>query len=375
VIDPAALQMVLGVLTGWLARREREAVAYPIEENRLLRRQLGGRRLGLTDEDRRRLAARACRVGRAALRQIATIATPDTWLRWHRQLIARRWTYARRPGRRGVLLDIRQLVVRMAAANPTWGYTRIQGARKDVGHRVGRSTIRRILKAAGLPPVPQRPTSWQPFLRAHRGAIAGADFFTTEVWTWRGLVTYYTVFVIDLASRRVQMLGSTPHPEALFMQQIVRTRMIAQDGVADTLNILICDRDRKWSGDVRRRLRDAGIRVVLIPERAPNANADAERFVRSIKEECLDRLIALGERHFRRAVAEYVEHYHDERNHQGLDNRLISGPPVIKMTSRVRRRPRLGGLLNFYERAARDRQGRREMEHYGVTCQRRRPSS
>jgi transposase InsO family protein len=352
VIDPAALQMVLCVLTGWLDRREREAIAYLIEENRLLRRQLGGRRLGLTDEDRRRLAARAYRVGRAALREIATIATPDTLLRWHRQLIARKWTYARKPGRRGVLLEIRQLVVRMAAENPTWGYTRIQGALKNVGHRVGRSTIRRILKAAGLPPVPQRPTSWQTFLRAHWGAIAGADFFTTEVWTWRGLVTYYTVFVIDLASRRVQILGSTPHPEALFMQQIVRTLLIAQDGVVDTLNILICDRDRKWSGDVRRRLRDAGIRVVLIPERAPNANAYAERFVRSIKEECLDRLIPIGERHFRRAVAEYVEHYHGERNHQGLDNRLISGPPVIKITNRVRRHPRLGGLLNFYERAA-----------------------
>ena len=352
MIDPAALQMVLGVLTGWLDRREREAIAYLIEENRLLRRQLGGRRLRLTDEDRRRLAARAYRVGRAVLREIATIATPDTLLRWHRQLIARKWTYARRSGRRGVLLEIRQLVVRMATENPTWGYTRIQGALKNVGHRVGRSTIRRILKAAGLPPVPQRPTSWQTFLKAHWGGIAGADFFTTEVWTWRGLVTYYTVFVIDLASRRVQILGSTPHPEALFMQQIVRTLTMAEGGAVHAPHVLICDRDRKWSGDVRRRLRDAGIRVVLIPERAPNANAYAERFVRSIKEECLDRLIPIGERHFRRAVTEYVEHYHDERNHQGLDNRLISGPPVIQMTSRVRRRPRLGGLLNFYERAA-----------------------
>jgi putative transposase len=352
VIDLAALQMMLGVLTGWLDRREREAVAYLIEENRLLRRQLGGRRLRLTDDDRRRLAARAYRVGRAALRQIATIATPDTILRWHRQLIARKWTYARKSGRRGVLFEIRQLVVRMATENPTWGYTRIQGALQNVGHRVGRSTIRRIMKAAGLPPVPQRPTSWQTFLKAHWNGIAGADFFTTEVWTWRGLVTYYTVFVIDLASRRVQILGSTPRPEALFMQQIVRTLTMVQDGVVHTPNILICDRDRKWSDDVRCRLRNAGVRVVRIPERAPNANAYAERFVRSIKEECLDRLIPIGERHFRRAVAEYVEHYHRERNHQGLDNRLISGSPMITMTSRVHRRPRLGGLLNFYERAA-----------------------
>ena len=127
MIDPVALQMVLSVLTGWLDRREREAIAYLIEENRLLRRQLGSRRLRLTDDDRRQLAARAYRVGRAVLQEIATIATPDTLLRWHRQLIARKWTYARKAGRRGVLIVIRQLVVRMATENPTWGYTRIQG--------------------------------------------------------------------------------------------------------------------------------------------------------------------------------------------------------------------------------------------------------
>ena len=132
--------------------------------------------------------------------------TPDTLLRWHRQLIARKWTYATRPGRRGVLQEIERLVVRMPAENPTWGYTRIQGV-KNVGHQVGRSTIARMLKAYGLPPVPERPTSWQTFLRAHWGAIAGADFFTTEVWTWRGLVTYYTVIVVNLASRRVEILG------------------------------------------------------------------------------------------------------------------------------------------------------------------------
>jgi putative transposase len=322
-----------------------------IEENRLLRRQLGTRRLRLTDDDRRRLAARAYRVGRRALRDIATIAMPDTLLRWHRQLIAHKWTHARTAGHRGVMLAIRRLVVRMAEENPTWGYTRIQGALKNVGHRVGRSTIRRILKAAGLPPVPQRPTSWQTFLKAHWGVIAGADFFTTEVWTWRGLVTYYTVFVIDLASRRVGILGSTPHPNGLFMRQVVRMATAADAGPI-VAGVWICDRDRKWSRDVRRLLEDAGIRVVLIPERAPNANAYAERFVRSIKEECLDRMLPIGERHFRRAVAEFVEHYHRERNHQGLNNRLIAGTPVIGRASRVRRRSRLGGLLNFYERAA-----------------------
>ena len=177
--------------------------------------------------------------------------------------------------------------------------------------------------------------------------IAGADFFTTEVWTWRGLVTYYTVFVIELASRRVQVLGSTPHPTELFMGQVVRMVTTVDDGLLASHRVLICDRDRKWTRAVRRGFAEAGIRVVLTPTRAPNANAYAERFVRSIKEECLDQMIPMGERHFRHALTEFVEHYHRERNHPGLDNRLIAGPPVLEITSRVRRRPRLGGILNF----------------------------
>ena len=223
MIDPAALQMVLSVLTGWLERREREAIAYLIEENRLLRRQLGGRRLRLTDDDRRRLAARAYRLGRQALREIATIVTPDTLLRWHRQLIARKWTYAEPAA-------TARRVARDSAARGADGrgesdvglHADSRRVEESSGHRVGRSTIARILKAAGLPPVPQRPTSWQTFLRAHWGAIAGADFFTTEVWTWRGLVTYYTVFVIDLASRRVHILGPRPIRRAIHAARSVR---------------------------------------------------------------------------------------------------------------------------------------------------------
>jgi putative transposase len=353
VIDASAFQLLLMIVTGWLARREREVVAYLIEENRCLRRQLGTRRVRLTDDDRRRLAARAYRVGRRTLRDVATIATPDTLLRWHRQFIARKWTCGRSSvHRRQVLAEIRRLVVRMAEENPTWGYTRMQGALTNVGHRVGRSTIRRILKAAGLPPVPQRPTSWQTFLKAHWGVIAAADFFTTEVWTWRGLVTYYTVFVMDLASRRVHLLGCTPHPNDMFMSQIARLVRAADDGVLIGQRELICARDRKWTRAVRQRFDDAGIRVVQTPERAPNANAHAERFVRSIKEECLDRMIPLGERHSRHAITKFVEHDHLERNHQGLDNRLITGTPLADAAGRVRRRSRLGGLLNYSERAA-----------------------
>ena len=315
-------------------------LAYLIEDNRVLRRQLGGRRSRLTDDDRRKLAARAYRLGRRALREVATIVTPDTLLRWHRQLIARKWTYARTgTRRRGVLAEIRRLVGRIANENPTWGYTRIQGALKNLGHHVGRSTIARLLRTQGISPVPERPTSWQTFLRAHWGAIAGSDFFTTEVWTWRGLVTFYTVFVIDLASRRVQILGSTPHPNEAFMGQVARTLTMADGGLC---RVLICDRDAKWSAPVRARLRDAGIRVIQTPCRAPNANAHAERFVRSIKGECLNRLIPFGERHLRQAVAEFVAHYHGERNHQGLRNELIDGEPATDV-GRIRRRQRLSG--------------------------------
>jgi putative transposase len=200
--------------------------------------------------------------------------------------------------------------------------------------------------------VPERPTSWQTLLRAHRGAIAGADVFTTEVWTWCGLVTYYTVFVLDLASRRVQIVGSTPHPDERFLPQVVRMMTVADEGLLVQHRVLFCDRDTRWSASVRAQLGEVGIRVVQTPYQAPNANADAERFVRSITEECLDRLIPIGERHFRRAVTEYVAHYHHERNHQGLENNLIAAPPAISTVGRIRRRPRLGGLLNYYDRAA-----------------------
>jgi putative transposase len=274
---------------GWLDRRQRGTVAYLIEENGILRAQLQGRRLRLTDGERRRLAVRGHRRGRRALCPIGTIVTPDTILRWHRRLIARKWSYATTPReRRDVLAEIRRLVVGMAEENPTRGDTRIQGALKNVGHRVGRSTIARIL-THGVAPVPDRPTSWQTVLRAHWGAVAGADFFTTEVWTWRGLVTYYTGFGIDLASRRVHVVGSTPFPNGLFVSQCCRTLTAADEGALAGDHVLICDRDAKWSAAVRGQLGDAGIRVVQTPWRAPNANAYAERFVRSIKHECLNR--------------------------------------------------------------------------------------
>jgi transposase InsO family protein len=350
VISP---QLIWTALVGLAQREQHETIRYLREENRVMKAQLHGRRLRLTDGDRRRLAVLGKRLGRRALTRVATMVTPETILRWHRQLIARQWTYpTRRPGRPGVLKDIRCLVVRMARENPSWGYTRIQGALQNLGHRVARSTIATILKAQGIPPSAERPIPWQAFLRAHWPALMAADFFTTEVWTGRGLVTYYTLFVIELHSRRVQIVGSTPHPDDAFMRQVARHLTDPVDGVLAGPRLLICDRDRKWSRAVRQLLEASGVQVVQTPFRAPNCNAHAERFVRSIKEECLDRLIPLGERHLRHALAQFVEHYHRERNHQGLGNELIEVVRSARPGAAIRRRQRLGGLLSYYHRAA-----------------------
>jgi putative transposase len=234
--------MLLAVLLGWLEREQRDVIAFLREENRTLKAQLSGRRLQLNDEQRRRLAVLGQRLGRAVLREVATLFTPDTILRWHRELIARKWTYARRrPGRPGVLAEIRRLVLRMATENPSWGYTRIQGALKNVGHRVARSTIASILKAEGIPPSRERPSSWRTFLRAHWSARVAADFFTTEVWTARGLVTYYTLFVLELQSRRVLVTGSTPYPDEAFVVQAMRNLANAIDGILAEGCVLICE--------------------------------------------------------------------------------------------------------------------------------------
>jgi putative transposase len=215
-----------------------------------------------------------------------------------------------------------------------------------------RSTIARILKVAGIPPSRERPMTWRTFVRAHWPALVAADFFTKEVWTARGLVTYYTAFVIELHSRRVRVLRSTPHPDGDFVVQAVRGLLVEAGDVLIEGRILICDRDPKWTHAMEELLRMAGVCVVRTPAAAPNCNAYAERFVRSIKEECLDRILPLGEWHLRRTVREFVEHYHVERNHQGIGNELIDRPAAQRATGPVRRRQRVGGILSHSYRSA-----------------------
>ena len=193
--------------------------------------------------------------------------------------------------------------------------------------------------------------TWRTFLQAHWPALVAADFFTTEVWTGRGLVTYYVAFLLDVESRRIQVIGCTPYPNEPFVIQCLR-QATGDSGLLSEGRLLLCDRDPKWSSGVERWLGTAGVHVVRTPPSAPNCNAYAERFVRSIKEECLDRIVPLGERHLRRTLQEFVAHYHRERNHQGLVNELIERPSAQRVTGPVRCRQRVGGILNFYYRPA-----------------------
>ncbi len=344
----------VSILAGFLNRRQQGAIDYLREENRVLREMLGGRRLQLTDEQRRRLAIRGRELGRAVLAGVATLVTPDTILAWHRRLVARKWTYADGAhGNAAAMKAITKHVVRMAKENPSWGYDRLQGALKNVGHTVCPNTIKRILLRNGIKPAPDRGrrTPWNAFIKAHARAIFAADFFTTEVWTTRGLVTHYTLFVIHHATRAVRIVGTTVHPGELFMDQVAKLLVDPVDGVLRRARFLIMDRDSKFTATFRAILEETGVQTLLSPACAPNCNAFAERFVKSIKDECLDRMIFFGTTSLDRALREYEAHFLEERNHQGIGNELID-PVLGDAEGVVARRERLGGLLNYYYRRA-----------------------
>jgi hypothetical protein len=353
---PPALHFLVFTAAGWLNRHQEDLIDYLREENRVLREQLGGRSLRLTDAQRRRLAVRGHKLGRRVLMQVAGIVTPDTILRWYRRLIAQK--YDGRAGRRGRPLKrqvLAELVVRLAVDNPRWGYTRIRGALANLGHEIGRNTVKRILCDYGIAPAPERSqrTPWKTFLQAHWEGLAACDLFTVEVLTLNGLKRYLVLFVIELKTRYICIAGIHPQPDGKWMEQMARNLTDPGEGFLRTSRHLIHDRDPLYTKVFEETLRSGGIHPVRLPARSPNLNAYAERFVRSIKEECLNRVVPLGEGHLRRLVHEYVEHYHRERNHQGRDNQLLErAPPSARRRAAVLRRARLGGLLNFYYREA-----------------------
>ena len=356
-LDLSPLRFVTVALAGWLNQQQQDIIDYLREENKVLREQLGNRRLRLNDEQRRRLATRAQKLGHKVLAEVASIVTPDTLLTWHRKLIARKYDGSQRrgPGRPPVREQIRSLVVRMATENRDWGYTRIRGALANLGHRVARGTIANILKQHGIEPAPERlkKSTWREFLQAHWEVLAAADFFTVEVWTRSGLVRFVVLFVIELSTRRVEIAGITTQPDGVWMTQIARNLTDGVDGFLVGKKYLIHDRDPLFTQEFRETLGATGVGVVRLPARSPNLNAYAERFVRSIKESCLDRMILFGEPSLRRATREFLAHYHRERNHQGIDNQLIfPDKSAAKSSGPIECRQRLGGMLKYYHRQA-----------------------
>jgi transposase InsO family protein len=252
--------------------------------------------------------------------------------------------------------EVERLAVQMAEENPTWGYRRIQGALANLGHQIDKITVRNILRRHHMEPAPQRRKagmSWAQFLKLHWEVLAATDFFTVEVATWHGFVTYYVLVVMELATRRVHVAGITPHPTAAFMQQCARQLTDPFDGFLMHKRYLLRDRDTKFTQAFDGLLKASGVEPIVLPLRSPNLNAHCERFVRSIKEEALHQMAILGERCLSHVLSQYLDHYHAERNHQGLDNHLIAPQVTVgHPTGPVVCRERLGGLLRYYAREA-----------------------
>ena len=348
---------LLAYVTGLVNQRLLLQCEYLSAENRILRSHVAGR-LRLSDAERSTLAEIGKRLGRKWLAEVAFVAQPETILAWYRRLIARKFDGSKHrsyPGRPRVGPELEALIIRMAQENKSWGYDRIAGALANLGHVVSDQTIGNILKRHGVAPAPKRSqtTSWRDFIAAHMAVLAATDFFTVEVLTWRGLVTYYVLFFLHLETRRITVAGITRHPTETWMAQMARNAVDEPTGAVRQCRYLLHDRDAKFCAAFQEVFASEGIPCLKLPPRSPNLNAFAERWVRSVNQECLLKLILFGERSLHRAVTEFVAHYHSERNHQGKGNALLFPAPSTVATRRhVRCRERLGGLLRYYCRAA-----------------------
>jgi transposase InsO family protein len=272
-------------------------------------------------------------------------------------LVAKKWDYSdrKKPGRPRIRQVIVDLILRFAKENPSWGYDRIQGALANVGYHICDQTVGNVLREHGIEPVPdrKRQTTWTTFIKSHWEVLAAIDFTTIEVWTKRGLVTYYLLFVMEVATRRVHFAACTPTLGDDFMKQIARNLTDPFDGFLKDKRYVLMDRDSNFSAAFRSVLNDADVEPVRIPARSPDLNSQIERFHLSIKSEYLSRMIFFGETSRRRAVNSYLDHYREERNHQGLDNQIIKpGDEVGRDDGVIECRERLGALLKYYYRTA-----------------------
>jgi putative transposase len=323
-------------------------------ENAVLRHQVKVlrrtvRRPELREQDRAFLAAASRALSRD--RWASFMVTPQTLLRWHRQLVRRKWTYpGRGPGRPPLDPETTDLIIRLGRENPRWGCVRIQGELRKLGIRVGASTIRRILRRVGQGPAPRRTgRTWSEFLRAQGRGVLACDFFTVETVF---LNTLYVLFFIELSTRRVHLAGATRRPDSAWVTQ--QARNLAITGDLEGKHILLRDRDAKFPGPFDEVFRTEGLTAVKTPVRAPRANAFAERWVGSVRRECLDHVLVFGRRHLQRVLSAYAEHYNRARPHRGLDLQPPDPGPRAEAVpgAKVRRHDVLGGLIHEYHRSA-----------------------
>jgi putative transposase len=343
---------------GWLALLARSDRAKDAEililrhQVAVLQREVKTPRLSWAD--RAVLAALARLLPGSQLRQLRLIISPRTLLRWHAALVRRHWAYPRRgPGRPRTRATVRALILEMARDNPGWGYRRIHGELAGLGHKLGPSTVWKILKDAGIDPAPTRSgLTWQAFLQAQAKTILAVDFFHVDTVLLRRL---YVLFVIEHGTRRVHLAGIRAHPTGEWVAQQARNLLMDLGGHADSFKFLIRDRDAKFTAAFDTVLTAAGIRIIKTPVQAPRANAIAERWVGSARHECTDRMLVAGERHLRLILGEYADHYNSHRPHRSLQQESPTGcahPPTQVTGTRVLRRDRLGGLIHEYSQVA-----------------------
>jgi putative transposase len=323
-------------------------------ENAVLRHQLAVlrrtvERPRLHRRDRVLLAAASTLLPRD--RWTVFLVSPQTLLRWHRELVRKKWSYRRRsPGRPPLAREVRELVLRLGKENPRWGCLRIQGELRKLGIRVGATTIRSLLRRWGLGPAPRRVgPSWSEFLHSQAQGMLACDFFTVET-AW--LRTLYVLFFVELGSRRVHLAGVSANPDRAWMRQ--QARNLAIDERLANVRFLVHDRDAKFSGPFDEIIRCEGVRVIKTPIRAPRANAVAERWVRTVRNECLDQLLVFGRRHLERVLRGYLAHFNAERPHRSLQLVPPAGAPRSRgsPSGEIRRRDVVGGLIHEYDAAA-----------------------
>lgn len=353
-IKPKAI--ILAMLAGWINRHQTEVIEYLLEENKILREKIGNKRILLNKNQKYRLAVLGKKLDRKVLSRFCTSFVPDTILRWHRQLVCKKYDGTKnrcKYGRPRISDELKQLILDMSEECRHFGCKKITGYLKYLGYRVSRSTVRRVLIEHGINPSPNRPekTTWREFIKAHWESLAATGFFTVEIYTFKGLTRYMVLFVIDYMTRKIEIAGIIPQAYGDWMKQIARNLSDPFEGFLKDKRYLIHDRDPLFTNEFSEILKASGIRTIKISPKSPNMTPIAERFVRSIKSECLNRMIIFGESHLRYLVSTYCDYYHHCRPHQGLDNNMIVALPQ-PVDGRIVLECRLGGLLKSYRRVA-----------------------